>query len=179
MPANKPRREFFNFLSSSLKGEESSQSITIVRPPYSSSESAFDTECQKCDGKCATLCQEQIIIIGEDKTPRLDFSKTGCTYCEDCAKACEFDVLVLISAVADEEIPLEYKENIQANIDINPSSCLSWNSTMCFSCKDPCLEDAIIFNGMFKPFIDEDKCTACGFCISRCPTSAIDIKVIA
>ena len=168
MPANKPRRELFNFLSSSLKGEESSSNISIVRPPYSNSESAFNTECQKCDGRCATLCQEQIIIIGEDKTPRLDFSKTGCTYCEDCAKACEFDVLMLIN-----------NDNIQVGIDINPSSCLSWNSTMCFSCKDPCLEDAIIFNGMFKPFIDESRCTSCGFCISRCPTSAIDIKAIA
>jgi ferredoxin-type protein NapF len=176
MPANKPRREFFNFLSSSVKGEEVLNKIPIIRPPYSNSESAFDTECQKCDGKCATLCQEQIIIIGEDKTPRLDFSKTGCTFCEDCAKACEFDVLVL--TYNDEGVvPSEY-ENIQATIEINPSKCLSWNSTMCFSCKDPCLEDAIIFNGMFKPFIDEQKCTSCGFCISRCPTIAIDIKAI-
>jgi ferredoxin-type protein NapF len=179
MPANKPRREFFNFLSSSLKGEESSSHIPIIRPPYSNSESAFDTECQKCDGKCATLCQEQIIIIAEDKTPRLDFSKTGCTYCEDCAKACEFDVLVLKSTQSSEEALKCQENNIQIGIDINPSKCLSWNSTMCFSCKDPCLEDAIIFNGMFKPFIDEQKCTSCGFCISRCPTTAIDIKDIA
>jgi MinD superfamily P-loop ATPase len=84
------RRELFSFLSSSLKGEKRE---IIIRPPYYDDINAFDTECLNCDGKCATLCQEQIIIIGEDKTPRLDFSISGCTYCDDCATACEYDVL--------------------------------------------------------------------------------------
>jgi len=167
MLANKPRRELFNFLSSSLKGEEASKKSQIIRPPYVSDINAFGTECQKCDGKCATLCQEQIIVIAEDKTPYLDLSVTGCTFCDDCADACEFGVLELTC-----------KSDIAATVDINPAACMSWNSTMCFSCKDPCLEDAIIFQGIFKPVIDETKCTACGFCISRCPTSAIDIKAI-
>jgi len=30
---------------------------------------------------------------------------------------------------------------------------------------------------MFKPLIN-DNCTACGFCIGRCPTNAIQIKVL-
>jgi len=159
------RRELFSFLSSSLKGEEKQEKEILLRPPYYGDINAFDTECQKCDGKCATLCQEQIIIIKDDKTPILDFSKSGCTYCDDCATACEFDVL-----------NIEDKKDIDANIVINNSNCLSWNATMCFSCKDPCLEDAIEFKAMFMPRIDLSKCTACGFCISRCPTLAIDIK---
>jgi ferredoxin-type protein NapF len=36
------------------------------------------------------------------------------------------------------------------------------------------MEDAILFNGMFDPVIDEDKCNGCGFCIGRCPTQAIE-----
>jgi ferredoxin-type protein NapF len=55
---------------------------------------------------------------------------------------------------------------------------MSWNNTMCFSCKDPCLEDAIFFNAMFKPIINENKCTNCGFCVSVCPSNAIFIKKI-
>ncbi len=161
------RRELFSFLTSSLKGEEKKVKEQILRPPYYNDINAFDTECQNCDGKCATLCQEQIIIIGKDKTPRLDFSKSGCTYCDDCAIACEFGVL-----------EIKDKKMIDAIISINQSTCLSWNAVMCFSCKDPCLEDAIEFKAMFMPTIDESKCTACGFCISRCPTSAIDIKMI-
>jgi len=161
------RRELFSFLSSSFKSEERKIKEQILRPPYYSDINAFVTECQKCDGKCATLCQEQIIIIGEDKTPRLDFSKSGCTYCDKCSEACEFGVL-----------SKENKKVINATISINKSKCLSWNGTMCFACKDPCLDNAIDFKAMFMPEINSSKCTACGFCINRCPTSAIEIKVI-
>ncbi|MBU1659648.1 ferredoxin-type protein NapF [bacterium] len=161
------RRELFSFLSSSFKNEEKIEEVKVLRPPYFANINAFDTECQKCDGKCATLCQEQIIIIAQDGTPSLNFSKSGCTYCDACAIACEFEVL-----------NIEDKKLINAVISINQTNCLSWNAVMCFSCKDPCLEDAIDFKAMFMPDIDASKCTACGFCISRCPTSAIDIKVI-
>ncbi|MFT7004799.1 MAG: ferredoxin-type protein NapF [Sulfurimonas sp.] len=160
------RRELFSFLSSSLKPEEKRKKEIILRPPYYNDINAFGTECQNCDGRCATLCQEQIIIIKDDKTPVLDFSKNGCTYCDDCAKACEYGVL-----------NIEDKKEINASILINKSKCLSWNDTMCFSCKDPCLEDAIVFKAMFMPTIDQSKCTSCGFCIGKCPTYAIDIKV--
>ena len=159
------RRELFSFLSSSLKGEKRE---IIIRPPYYSDITAFDTECQNCDALCATLCQEQIIIIGEDKTPRLDFSTNGCTYCDDCATACEPNVL-----------RVEDRRQIDAGIRINESKCLSWQGVMCFSCKDPCLEDAIDFKVMFMPTINQEKCTSCGFCISRCPSDAIDIKAIS
>jgi len=160
------RRELFSFLSSSLKGGQ--ESNTLIRPPYYGDINEFDKECQNCNGKCATLCQEQIIIIGEDKTPRLDFSKNGCSYCDECALACEFDVL-----------RVENKQLINAGIRINESNCLSWQGVMCFSCKDPCLDDAIEFKAMFMPTIDQNKCTSCGFCISRCPSAAIDIKAIS
>ena len=160
------RRELFGFLSSSLKGEQRDE--TIIRPPYYGDINAFDIECQNCDGKCATLCQEQIIIIGEDKTPHLNFSKSGCTYCDDCAIACEPDVL-----------KIENKKIIDAGIRINESNCMSWTGVMCFSCKDPCLENAIDFKAMFMPSINQEKCTSCGFCISRCPSLAIDIKALS
>jgi ferredoxin-type protein NapF len=161
------RRELFGSLASSFKTEKKQESL-LIRPPYFGDVSAFDTECQKCDGKCATLCQEQIIIINADKTPSLDFLKSGCTYCDDCATACEFGVL-----------EIEHKKLINADITINQATCLSWSGVMCFSCKDPCLEDAIEFRAMFMPLIDQSKCTACGFCISRCPSYAIDIKALS
>jgi len=159
------RRELFSFLSSSLKGEK--RETLPIRPPYYDDLNAFNTECQNCDGKCATLCQEQVIIIQEDKTPRLDFSSSGCSYCDECAVACEADVL-----------KVESRRVIDAGIRIDESKCLSWQGVMCFSCKDPCLDDAIEFKAMFMPTINQEKCTSCGFCISRCPSDAIDIKVL-
>jgi ferredoxin-type protein NapF len=161
------RRELFGFLSSSLKGEEQEKKETIIRPPYYNHLSNFDKECILCDALCATACPEQIIIISKDKTPRLTFSKSGCTYCDDCAVACEPNVL-----------QIQNKRLIDAGIRINESTCMSWSGVMCFSCKDPCLENAIEFQAMFMPKIDQEKCTSCGFCISRCPSVAIDILAL-
>ena len=96
----------------------------------------------------------------------MDFSKSGCTYCDDCAEACEFDVL-----------SLENKKQINATVTINKKECVSWEGVMCFSCKDPCLDNAIDFKAMFMPSIN-DNCTACGFCISRCPVQAIKVEVL-
>jgi len=158
------RRELFSFLSSSIKGEEKKAKQITLRPPYYNDEDAFDRECQNCEGLCAASCQEQIIVIKEDKTPKLDLSKGGCTYCDDCVTVCKFDVL-----------NIKHKKLIDANISIDEKTCLSWQGVMCFSCKDPCLEDAINFKAMFMPSIDQNKCTACGFCIGRCPSNAINI----
>jgi len=161
------RRELFSFLSATAKSSfsEKKEKKIVIRPPYFGDESAFDIECQNCDGVCATSCQEHIIHIGEDKTPYLDFSKSGCTYCDDCATVCEPNVLTL-----------ENKKQIAIDVVINKATCMSWEGVMCFSCKDPCLEDAIEFKAMFMPTIDQEKCTSCGFCISRCPSYAIDLK---
>ena len=160
------RRELFSFLGASIKDVTQEKEILPLRPPYFGDLNAFDIECQNCEGLCATSCQEQVIIIGEDKTPRLDFSKSGCTYCDDCADACLPDVL-----------KVQDKQQINAEVLISQKSCMSWEGVMCFSCKDPCLEDAIDFKAMFMPIINQDKCTACGFCISRCPSYAINIEV--
>ena len=162
------RRELFSFLSSSLKSEEKKEDSLVLRPPYYNDDDidAFDRECQNCEATCVASCQEHVIVIMPDQTPKLDLTKGGCTYCDDCAEACKFDVL-----------SLEHKRLIDADIVINQKKCISWQGVMCFSCKDPCFEDAIEFKAMFMPTIDLDKCTACGFCIGRCPTNAIDIKV--
>ena len=162
------RRELFSFLSSSVKEavREKQDEVVIIRPPYYADSNAFATECQNCEGQCASLCQEQIIKIAEDKTPYLDFSQRGCTYCDECAVGCPSEVLLV-----------ENKHLITASIVINEQKCLSWQGVMCFSCKDPCYEDAIDFKAMFMPSINE-KCTNCGFCIGRCPADAIDIKEV-
>ncbi len=159
------KRELFGSLTSAFKNRTEQKSEIILRPPYNYDESLFHKHCHECDGKCATACEEEIIKISEDKIPYLNFESSGCTFCDDCVDACEFGVL-----------DIESKSNIKATINISVSSCLAWNETMCFSCKEPCLENAIVFQGLFKPVIDESKCTACGFCISRCPVLAMDIE---
>lgn len=154
------RRELF----SSLANVHKKQEAISIRPPYFFDESLFGQECAKCDGKCASACEEKIIKTEADKTPTLDFSEGGCTYCDACALACESGVLQIGN-----------KANIYAKIKINILKCISWDKVMCFSCKDACLEDAIHFLGLFRPEIDSEKCTSCGFCIKVCPTNAIEV----
>jgi ferredoxin-type protein NapF len=154
------RRNFFNKL---LKTTKDSKTVKIIRPPYISKESDFAL-CSECDGKCALSCEEDIIVIQEDKTPCLDFSNSGCTFCDKCAEVCEKGVL-----------KLEAKSNVDVKIEIDKLKCMSWSKNICFSCKDPCLDNAIEFSGMFYPEIIAEKCTSCGFCIKYCPTEAIKI----
>jgi ferredoxin-type protein NapF len=158
------RRELFSSLASSIKNATKEKPEKLVRPPYNDDETLFHNECDKCDAKCATVCEEKIIKIATDATPYLDFSNSGCAYCDKCAAACEFGVLTL-----------EKKSFVGAKVTIDQSKCYSWQGVMCFSCKDPCLEDAIDFKAMFMPVIN-DKCTSCGFCVSRCPAQSIMVE---
>jgi len=140
---------------------------SFVYPPYFDKKEDF-LKCYECESKdCLNACNEKIIKIIDEK-PTLDFTGSGCTFCDECADACKYDVLSITHK----------KNKINAEMIINPEKCIAWNQTICFSCQDICEEYAIIYNGMFNPVIDLDKCTACGFCISVCPTHAIETKIL-
>ncbi|MCI0501153.1 MAG: ferredoxin-type protein NapF [Epsilonproteobacteria bacterium] len=158
------RRDLFTFM---FKSKEKEVKKSIVRPPYFAREEQFAIDCINCNGQCAIDCPEHIIVILEDKTPALDFSLGGCTYCDKCSEVCP-----------SETLNISEKKKIDFVISIDTTKCMSWSNTMCFSCKDPCFDDAIIFSGIFKPIISGDKCTSCGFCIKVCPSDAIKYQQI-
>ena len=165
------RRDFFRSLTGAKSKDESMEVETeaTLRPPYSVAESLFLSRCVECEDKaCATFCEEEIIVIRADGTPTLNFTKKGCTFCEECAKACKSGVLSLESGF----------EKINANFKINIDGCVAHHKVICFSCKEPCIDDAILFTGMFNPIIDESRCTECGYCFGRCPTIAIEYDIL-
>ena len=165
------RRDFFATLRKPLQ-QNKENSPLVVRPPYGLNESLFQSECVTCESKaCVASCDEQIIVIQADGTPILNFVKSGCTFCEECASVCESNVLSLENT--------HTAEKLNATFAISTEGCVAHNGVICFSCKEPCIDDAILFNGMFNPVIDMDKCTGCGFCLGRCPTFAIDFTPIA
>jgi len=140
---------------------------SYIYPPYFDKKEDF-LKCHQCESKdCLNACNEKIIKIIDEK-PILDFSVSGCTFCDECALACTQSVLSITNK----------KEKINAEFIINPSKCIAWNQTICFSCQDICQEFAIIYKGMFNPVIDLDKCTACGFCIGVCPAGSIETKIL-
>jgi len=161
------RRDFFKSFAKPLQQTSEEVSPLAVRPPYGLSESLFQSECPACESQaCVASCEEKIIYIGEDGTAQLSFASSGCTFCEACALACEAGVLSLRESA--------YTERIAATFQINIQGCVAHNRVICFSCKEPCIDDAILFNGLFNPVIDMQRCTGCGFCIAVCPVDAIE-----
>ncbi len=142
----------------------------MVRAPYGESESLFQSKCPSCESKsCVASCDEKIIFISDDGTPVLTFKQNGCTFCDDCAIACEEGVLSLENR--------DTAERLNAMFRISLEGCVAHHGVICSACKEPCIDNAILFNGMFAPVIDEDRCTGCGFCMARCPTQAISYRV--
>ena len=165
------RREFFKSFTKPLVQNQEEEAPLLIRPPYGLDESTFQNECPNCESKaCVASCDEKIIVILEDGTPTLDFSKNGCTFCEECANVCDANVLSLENEATSEKLNAMFRINIEG--------CVAHQGVICNSCKEPCIDDAILFNGMFNPVIDESRCTGCGFCISRCPTQAINFRVL-
>ena len=165
------RRDFLTAFRKPIEKLQKKEELIVVRPPYSKSESSFQEACITCESKaCMHACEEEIILIRADGTPMLNFKKKGCTFCEECANVCDVDVLSLEHS--------DTREQINARFIIGVESCVAHSGVICFSCKEPCIDDAILFNGMFNPVIDMDLCTGCGFCQSRCPTNAISYEAI-
>lgn len=162
MSTMKRRELFTSFSSRFTKNKEDA----VLRPPYFSDYSLFDKECPVCKGKeCSTFCEEEIITIDERGLAYISFQDSGCTYCDKCADACGKGVLAI-----------EDKSNINAQVSISTHECLAWKDVMCSSCLDACDPRAIKFFGVFRPIVDMELCTSCGFCFSVCPTDAIIFK---
>ena len=164
------RRDFFKSFTKPLV-QNQEEELLLVRPPYGKDESLFQNKCPTCESKdCVTSCDEKIIFIDDNGTATLSFKQNGCTFCDECANACKEGVLSLENR--------DTSEKLNAMFRISLEGCVAHHGVICHSCKEPCIDDAILFNGMFNPIIDEDRCTGCGFCISRCPTQAIDFRVL-
>ena len=158
------RRDFFKNLA---KLAQTAPKTKPIRPPYFGDEALFEQICTTCEAPCIGSCEEGILTLAEDATPVISFTDSGCTYCDECAKACPHEVL-----------QLEHKSTIACRVVIDETLCMSYSNNICFTCKDPCLDNAIEFAGMFNPKIDDEKCTSCGFCIKYCPTEAIVVEAL-
>ncbi|HEO64462.1 MAG TPA: ferredoxin-type protein NapF [Spirochaetes bacterium] len=163
------RRDFFKSFSLRMKSEEEEKgeeppekSPAIIRPPYNGDPELFQQKCPTCPAYCMTACEEGIIRLDKDSIPYLDFSVTGCTFCGDCAKYCNIDVL-----------KIDGPATIHWLAELDKVKCSSWTEPTCRMCADVCETKAILFYGGLRPEVDGEACTGCGQCTSYCPDSAL------
>ena len=162
------KREAFASLSTLFRPKASTQSASL-RPPYAHDMALFSTLCATCvENPCIASCEENIIVLDNEKAPSLLFTQGGCTFCKECAFACPLGVL-----------KVEEEPTIQAIFNIDTKQCMAWNSVICNSCADVCDAKAITFFGMLRPLLDKERCTSCGFCYGICPSHAVHYRTIS
>ncbi|ROS01559.1 periplasmic nitrate reductase maturation protein NapF [Sinobacterium caligoides] len=157
-----------SFVSGKLKEIATTKTVTPPRPPWVTESSLLDA-CSRC-GDCITACPEKIIVHGNDQYPELDFTRSGCDYCGDCAASCQQEVFL---PQQQRRPALAWQQRAVLN-----ERCLNYNQVMCQSCQDSCQTEAIHFSyqdRIPRPVINLERCDGCGFCLSVCPTQAIDL----
>ena len=140
-----------------------------IRPPWSLPEEDFLKHCDGCS-ECISSCPNQILEKDTDGYPVINFSQGECSFCGNCTNICPTGAL---ASPATSESP--WKLEIQF-----ASNCLALNSTVCQTCGDQCISDAIIFKiklgGITEPHFIHEKCNGCGACLGSCPVNAIEIR---
>jgi ferredoxin-type protein NapF len=125
-------------------------------------------DCRACEQHCLSACMQRIVRIHPEDhrlagLPYLDFTETGCTFCGDCSEVCPLDISTI--------------SRVQrlGTARILQDQCLAWNGIICMSCISACRFDALSMDPQRRPVIDAAHCTACGFCIGRCPVQAVAV----
>ena len=153
-----------------LRGKFGSE--TAFRPPWAVAENDFMDTCDRCD-RCIKSCHLKVIKRGAGGFPEMDFTNTGCDFCQACVQNCPTDALHLTKA--------NYHQpwNLKANFKDN---CLSERGVVCRACGDICEMRAIQFKlaigGITLIEMNTAECNGCGECISVCPVQAIEMKQV-
>ncbi len=148
-----------------LRGCPKAASVDIA-PPWSNHES-LESHCNRC-GDCISVCPENIIVIGDGRFPKLDFSQGECSFCGKCSAVCNEGVF------DNTQIPV-----LKALAEVVLASCLPEKGVHCEACRDSCSESAISMEMRIglppKPQISASKCSGCGACYEPCPANAINL----
>lgn len=125
--------------------------------------------CRTCEQYCVSACTQRIVRIHPEGhrlagLPYLDFTQAGCTLCSECSEACPVDIPAISAA---EQL---------GSARLDQAQCLAWNNIICMSCISACRLDALITDRQRRPKVDAERCTGCGFCVSRCPVHALQVE---
>ncbi len=150
----------------------------LIRPPGAVPEPEFLARCLRC-GACMKACptntlQPMGLSAGIDMffSPRVTPRRGPCEpLCNVCGEVCPTGAIRAIPP----------PEKIWAKIgtaQILRHKCLAWEfDRRCLVCDEVCPYDAISLNSVPEakvpvPFVNESRCSGCGFCEHYCPVQA-------
>lgn len=138
--------------------------VVVLRPPWARPDAEFSAACTRCDA-CVRACPPQVLVRDADGVPRFDAHAGECTFCGDCAAACDSHAFLTT---------LDPPWTLSAQV---ADTCLSAHGVVCASCREVCPASAIRVPPAARgaAVIDVDACTGCGACVAPCPVDAISL----
>jgi ferredoxin len=153
---------------------EDNEPSRAICPPGAGSVDHFLARCTACH-LCLSACPTRVLqpafleygIAGLMK-PRLDFTKSPCTYtCRECAAVCPDGAIVRLELAEKQLIRIG-----EAHLDLD-RCIVKTKGTDCAACSEQCPTQAITTvpfgNNLRLPQLNRDFCIGCGGCEYACP----------
>lgn len=163
--------------------------LNRLRPPGAVGEEMFMELCIRC-ARCIEVCPYDSIHRADlyEKlqigTPYVFADKRACYLCMKCPSVCPTGALnpKLIEpekvrmgiAVIDQETCLNYKYFRDEEKGVSDDGL----AQLCNTCNNVCpfTDEAIFLDKFILPVVT-DKCTGCGICVEKCPTTPKSINI--
>lgn len=141
----------------------------LLRPPGGQNENGVNAACIRCQ-RCVEVCPGNAIYGAtvEDglfvaRTPKLDFHRGYCDFCEGhdsfrCHDVCPTGAFAAFDPSRD-AIGI-------ARVD--EEACIAWTRGGCDKCFDSCDYGALLVDSSGRPNIDQEACNGCGKCVFSC-----------
>lgn len=154
----------------------------MLRPPGALREKEFLAACIRC-GQCVKACPNHTLLLAGSTSgwgfgaPYFVPEEVPCNLCQGhdglkCIEACPSQALQPVK---------DHKEIRIGLAKIDKSLCLAFNRVVCRSCWHACPfpNEAIKFDEMLRPVVNEEVCIGCGLCTHACPTEPRAIPIEA
>lgn len=139
----------------------------VLRPPLVDDEGEFAARCVRCC-RCIEVCHTHALVpaVIEDgvlvmKTPKFDFHRGSCDFCNECADVCPTDAIKHVDSF-DPEAGCIGVAVVQTD------RCVAYFNG-CRKCAEQCPFEVISLNENGYPVVDEKRCNGCGVCEFICP----------
>ena len=151
-----------------LKSSGISGQIPFIMPPGAADIDWYLSNCIGCQA-CVAACPAEIIRIGDDSFPRLNYTNGYCQYnCTECADVCPADALLIRHG-------MKQRTRIGLSVLYIGRCVVLTNGEACGACAEVCAPRALTMeplepgSTLTKPVLDEEYCIGCGGCLHVCP----------